>query len=488
MCLKSFSVSLGFAPFLSYHRSDFYTRFETTKDITGSEMGSISEEAFLSIHQIDLVPTISLLLGLPIPFANIGSLVPSLLPLQTSRSAETPPTAQIATALAFNAAQVWEYFTTYSSETYALPVQAMTELRALLDSATAKHKSASLPPSSQGSEDSMDYRQACALYKVFLTEATKLGKRLWTTFDVTGMIYGIMIILFSLLVDALHLFSTDPKPRSLKQLSLFPWLPPTETIVASILMVFQCAVLTFSNSYINSERSIIMFSLSITCIILVIHRGLLYYSYTRMRQLIPNNGKDKVQLVRTDIHNVCWMLVLIPCCSRLSEILVTGHGMDPSIPTHAVHNPVFFIFSLAVLSILRMRSKLWEPQGTYVIPIQDICDLSALVALGLSWLDKRSTDLSRNGYVLCRISMALSVLSLFIGFLRMASSATKHSSYSITIFAYLTLLMAVTGPSAAPSAILYLIQLWSLSSITKVTGPGKVRYFVNILLNCVLIQ
>jgi phosphatidylinositol glycan class O len=432
-------------------------------------MGSISEEAFLSIHQIDLVPTISLLLGLPIPFANIGSLVPSLLPLRTSRSTAAP-TAQIATALALNAAQVWEYFTTY-----ALPLQAMTELRALLDSAIAKHKSASLQPASKGSEDSMDYRQACALYKVFLTEATKLGKRLWTTFDVAGMVYGIMIILFSLLVDASHLFSTDLKARSLKSLSIFPWFSLTETIVASIVMVFQCALLTFSNSYINSERNIIMFSLSILCIVLVSHRGLLYYSYTRMRQLILINGKDKVQSVGTDLHNICWMLVLVPCCSRLSELFVTGHGMDPSIPKHAAHNPVYFILSLAVLSILRMRSRLWDAQVTKVLPLHDLCDLSALVALALSWLEKRSSDTSRNGYVMCRITIALSLLSLLIAFCRMVSSA-KNSSYSCTIFSYLTLLMVVTGPSAAPTAILYLIQIWSLSCITKVTGPGEVSY------------
>jgi hypothetical protein len=89
----------------------------------------------------------------------------------------------------------------------------------------------------------------------------KLGKRLWTTFDVAGMVYGIMIILFSLLVDASHLFSTDLKARSLISLSIFPWFSLTETIVASIVMVFQCAMLTFSNSYINSERNIIMFTI-----------------------------------------------------------------------------------------------------------------------------------------------------------------------------------------------------------------------------------
>jgi len=43
-------------------------------DITGSEIGSHSEKAFQSINQIDLVPTISLLLGLPIPYANLGGM------------------------------------------------------------------------------------------------------------------------------------------------------------------------------------------------------------------------------------------------------------------------------------------------------------------------------------------------------------------------------------------------------------------------------
>lgn len=424
------------------------------------------------------MPTISILLGLPIPFANIGSLVPALLPLRTStigpRSKDLS-TANVATALALNAAQVWEYFTTYSSQTNSLPSQAMVELKALLDDATYKHKNAL---SYRGSEDSMEYRQACALYKVFLSEATKLGKRLWTTFDTKGMMFGILVVLSSLLLDISLLFP-NLKNRSRRiYLLRVPGFLFMEFFVATILMVFQCVMLTFSNSYINSEQNIIMFSLSILCVILAVHRGLLRFAETRLRlcKIIPNRKREDAYLARNDIYNVCWMLLLIPCCSRLGEIFVAGHGMDPSIPKYSVHDPFYFILSLAALSFLRIRGSAQDTKLTGMLQVRDVCDLSSLIALGLSWLEKRSIDTARNGYVMCRISIALSLVSLFTVFLRSMAISQKYPSCLATIITYLTLLMAVTGPSSGPSAILFLTQLWSLSRITKINGPGKVGF------------
>jgi phosphatidylinositol glycan class O len=48
-------------------------------DLTPQMGSKYIQEAFQSIHQIDLVPTISIFLGLPIPYANLGGIVPSLL-------------------------------------------------------------------------------------------------------------------------------------------------------------------------------------------------------------------------------------------------------------------------------------------------------------------------------------------------------------------------------------------------------------------------
>ena len=59
-----------------------------------------------SIQQIDLVPTISLLLGLPIPFNNLGSIIPEVFDRGTNK-------AGVQKALELNANQIKKYLDTY---------------------------------------------------------------------------------------------------------------------------------------------------------------------------------------------------------------------------------------------------------------------------------------------------------------------------------------------------------------------------------------
>ncbi len=138
-------------------------------DISGAEVGSYSQEAFRSINQIDLVPTISLLLGLPIPFANLGGVVPGLLPPLKYHSEEEliVEAPYIATALALNAAQVWNYLHIYSSTANKLPDNAIAELRELLENASSRFKEAL---AQEDSFDSLAYREACGLFKYFLSQ------------------------------------------------------------------------------------------------------------------------------------------------------------------------------------------------------------------------------------------------------------------------------------------------------------------------------
>ena len=157
-------------------------------DLTPEIMGSTYiQDAFQSIHQIDLVPTISILLGLPIPYANLGGVVPSLLGFETPR--------QTAAALAFNAAQVWRYFTVYSETANKLP--NLPELEEQLKEATTVYKEAL----SQGDvDDTNAFYKACGLFKVFLVEASELGHRVWTRFDSVGMTIGASIVFLTLVV------------------------------------------------------------------------------------------------------------------------------------------------------------------------------------------------------------------------------------------------------------------------------------------------
>ncbi len=137
-------------------------------DISGEEIGSYSQEAFRTVNQIDWVPTMSFLLGLPIPFANLGGVIPGLLPPLHYHSEDTIVEAPyIATALALNAAQVWNYLDTYSSTANKLPENALSELKELFENASSRFKEALRQ---HDGLDSNAYREACGLFKYFLAQ------------------------------------------------------------------------------------------------------------------------------------------------------------------------------------------------------------------------------------------------------------------------------------------------------------------------------
>ena len=64
-----------------------------------------------AVSQVDLVPTLALLLGIPIPFGSLGSVLPDLLYGDDDNQREETLTR----ALDLNVAQVWTYLKTYSS-------------------------------------------------------------------------------------------------------------------------------------------------------------------------------------------------------------------------------------------------------------------------------------------------------------------------------------------------------------------------------------
>lgn len=63
---------------------------------------SVNDEDYLTVDQIDLVPTTSLLLGVPIPFSNLGSVIESLFDADI-----------VGEALRLNAVQVLRYAQDY---------------------------------------------------------------------------------------------------------------------------------------------------------------------------------------------------------------------------------------------------------------------------------------------------------------------------------------------------------------------------------------
>ena len=450
--------------------------------ITGSEIGSHSEKAFRSINQIDLVPTISLLLGLPIPFANLGGVVPALLPplhqRQENENVQLVEAPFIATALALNAAQVWNYLATYSTTANKLPDENMAELKAILDEATAHLQ---LALSQEGGYDSITYREACGHYKLFLSRATALGKRVWTRFDTGGMYLGIFILFIALFLQLISIVVADTTrsvisrngsegaSKSIHRKIML------ENVGLVVFNVFHCVLLTFSNSYIISEQFIVMFILSSMCMIDII------FAYIRNVSL------------RSLLSNVPVPFILMGC-SRFNEIFVAGHGLDPIIRKHWAHCVPVFITSLGVLATMRLiyHTKRGSQNGR----IHTALDVSCISFLAFSWLEKRSFEVTRHGYLSSRCSLALCVFGFCLGLndiyrtqkklvakdIVERSNISAFHKYNSLLVKVLLFVVTVTGPSAATSSVAFILQCWGLHHLVKVeTKVSLVLRCLNLL-------
>jgi phosphatidylinositol glycan class O len=485
----------------------------------GEELGAHSARVFDTIHQIDLVPTISMLMGLPIPFANIGGLVPDLLPplrvdrgrrRRSSSSSSSSSTPHIATALALNAAQVWNYLYTYSRTSRDLPADRMRELREMLDSASLVYRDAisqsqrhhsgeeNGDAANDGGVDVFDstaYRQACALFKLFLAESTEMGKQVWTQFNEGGMMVGIGVIMVAWIM-AIPLWNGSVRNEFVRAI----WVDDVtksrrndgegitnglnastrhfvrvELATSIAFMTFHCGVLTFGNSYIEHEREIVAFFLSVICLLV----------YRRRYFATPVGAKSAIG----SIH----LPLIVALCSRTNDIFITGHGLDPSIHLHAAHHPAVFLSSLLVLAILRIRwlgssSETIERSGTTRAFSSTSIDIIAIMCISCSWWDKRSLDHSRTGFVSARLALVAVFLGLVHSLLSLSKlwkSSSRHGQKDIigecqveqvqlVLFRAMLFLVIVTGPSMGSTGVFILIQSAALRQMIESTRANDV--------------
>ncbi|EKM76323.1 hypothetical protein AGABI1DRAFT_131414 [Agaricus bisporus var. burnettii JB137-S8] len=72
-----------------------------------------AKSSWRSVQQIDLLPTLSLLLGLPIPYNNLGTIIPELFWRSSTKSSNSKP--ELEYALDLNSRQIRQYLETYRS-------------------------------------------------------------------------------------------------------------------------------------------------------------------------------------------------------------------------------------------------------------------------------------------------------------------------------------------------------------------------------------
>jgi phosphatidylinositol glycan class O len=358
-------------------------------------------------------------------------------------------------SLALNAAQVWRYLTVYSATANKLP--DLSQLEERLQLATRVYKDAL---ADSQSPDNDKYVQASSLYKLFLTEALELGQRVWTRFDIVGMVLGIIVLSVGLILYMLPLLY-----GWIHQPSRLPLSQHWEVATAGLFMLYQCGLLTFSNSYILEEEDSVMYSLAVlSCVV-------------------------ALRLKSDPVKSTLWRdVLLLPLASRINELFVSGHGLDPSIRLHWAHSSVLFLTSLFSLGVFR-----WYLYQNCITQSKwhAIADCTTLFCLAISWWEKRSLNAERNGFASMRVALALLFIGVLVSLLQAVSkdsdpqrrdthALVRHvDSDTISAFAkFLGAIMAVTGPSTSTSLVLYIFQVAVVYCLSVTSGPLQVHSVV----------
>lgn len=161
------------------------------------------------VGQIDLVPTLSLLLGMPIPFNNLG------VPIAEAFAGPGKPSWQnLASVNALTAAQINKYQHEYSRARGLEEVIFSTPLRYWNEGLQ------SLRTGRKGDRDSFE------LFSIYQGETLRICRGLWARFDILSMIEGIGILVCAVVILGLYARSsttanTNFIPVHLAQMTMF---------------------------------------------------------------------------------------------------------------------------------------------------------------------------------------------------------------------------------------------------------------------------
>ncbi|KAJ2347737.1 mannose-ethanolamine phosphotransferase gpi13 [Coemansia sp. RSA 2671] len=153
-----------------------------------------------SIPQIDLVSSLSLTLGLPIPFNNLGAVIPEMFASDTSADGEWG----LLRALRLNAAQTMRYLDTYveSSRSHGFSDEALSTWKLMHQRAEASYAElaalvANNPKARRQSHIMLVEERVAAEYYAFMRVVLGTLRQMWAQFDPALIISGLVVLVLT---------------------------------------------------------------------------------------------------------------------------------------------------------------------------------------------------------------------------------------------------------------------------------------------------
>eukprot|EP00474_Spongospora_subterranea_P005276 CRZ05734.1 hypothetical protein [Spongospora subterranea] len=162
--------------------------------------GSSPPHQHLVIKQVDIVPTLSLLLGVPIPYSSLGMVISDLF-----WSDADLPWKHRCGVLRINAWQVQRYLHDYSEQSKVFESELMQHLTEEFLSVDSDYILYMVRRQNSTLDDDKHFMDLAARYQSVLIKSGRICREKWTTFNVLHMWLGMGLMLFGILTSALFL-------------------------------------------------------------------------------------------------------------------------------------------------------------------------------------------------------------------------------------------------------------------------------------------
>lgn len=239
----------------------------------GKQLHFRDDDSFLhsfdSVQQIDLVPTIALLTGIPIPFGNLGSIIPDLFYSSTiTESDNIDDIKELLRLYQINSAQIISYLQYYTTISSQFPnhliqeyvIQFKNLANRIEDIITSQNPNVTL------------LHSISKEYKLILTQILDMCREEWAEFGLLSMICGITCFLVSsIFISVIVLNNSFSNELSILFKSnwknLFSSRIGVNGLWFTLWMIF-CSILhiigQLSNSCIELDEKVVSFLLTAT--------------------------------------------------------------------------------------------------------------------------------------------------------------------------------------------------------------------------------
>ena len=170
------------------------------------------------MYQIDLVPTTAMAVGLPIPFSNLGTLIPEVLLPHSSNNNNTHSnrpsnrpsdgfsgqvTLEFLTGLRINAEQIHHYLSTYAQYSQDFPVGTFGVLGEAFERVSWEHEKLVAAAAGEVSQD--DLTRVAMGYFAYMREVKTMCHSIWAKFDGLPMIQGLVLLALTVVATPIML-------------------------------------------------------------------------------------------------------------------------------------------------------------------------------------------------------------------------------------------------------------------------------------------